>query len=153
MRGVLIDRICGLWRSATAFAGDMRRRRAAIGEIDALDPHERMRVLGEAGLTPTDVREAMQAPFASQDLLARGMCAIGVDPVAFGVRQRPWQRDMQRVCMGCHARSRCRRDLATDDFARRYRHYCPNAASLAEITAGAVPEALVVPPARPASGG
>ena len=40
----------------------------------------------------------------------------------------------------------CRRDLATDDFARRYRHYCLNAESLSEIAAGAVPEALVTRP-------
>lgn len=144
MRGVLFDRICGLWRSVMAFAGNMRRRRTAISEITALDPYERARMLGEAGLTHRDVSAAMLAPLASQDLLASGMRAIGIDPVGFHAHQGSWHRDMQRVCLNCNVRSRCQRDLAADDFARHYRRYCPNATSLAEITADAVPEAHVV---------
>lgn len=134
MTGHLIGGILGLWRSAAAYAGDRRRRMAALREIDALDPHERGRVLGEAGLTRRDLGDTMQAPFASQDLLARALCALDIDAEAFRAGR---ERDMQRVCMACHARGRCRRDLATGDFARRYRHYCLNADSLSGIEAAA----------------
>lgn len=146
MAGRLTGGIFGFWRSALSAAGNRRHRLETAREVDALDPHERGRVLGEAGMSRRDFAGAISAPFASEDLLARGLCAIGIDPMIFDSRQDPWRRDMQRVCAGCPARSRCRRDLATDDFARRYRHYCPNAESLSEIAAGAVPEALVARP-------
>lgn len=138
--GHLIDGLREFWRSAAAFADDWRRRRAALREVDGLDPHERSRILGEAGLTRRDL-DAMRTPFVGDDLLTRAMHAVGAAPAAFRARHGYWHRDMERVCMACPARSRCRRDLATRDFARRYRHYCPNADSLSEVAAGTAREA------------
>lgn len=135
MTGHLIDEIMEFWRSAVAFAADRRHRMVAAREMGALDPNERSRILTEAGLTRSEFGDIMRTPFVSQDLLSRAMLAIGIVPSAFRARHEMWHRDMARVCMACPARSRCRRDLATCDFARRYRHYCPNADSLAEIVA------------------
>ena len=147
MAGRLTGGILGFWRSALSRKEGRKHTVDAVREVDALDARERDRVLGDAGLSRYDFANAMAAPFASEDLLGRGLCAIGIDPVVFSLQRGTWQREMQRVCMGCTARSRCRRDLATDDFSRRYRHYCPNAESLAQIAAGAAPEGLVARPA------
>ena len=70
------------------------------------------------------------------DLRARARVSRGLDDHTVAERAPNWLRDMRRACLTCDARSRCRRDLNTGDFARRYRHYCPNAESLARIAAG-----------------
>lgn len=148
MPGRLIAGIKELWHKAAALAGDQRHRMSAAREIAALDPHERDRILGEAGLERWDIAGAMRTPFVSEDLLSQAMNAIGVDPADFQTHHGLWHRDMERLCMACQARSRCRRDLATHDFARRYRHYCPNAISLGEIVAGLRAETTTRPVGR-----
>lgn len=141
----LIGEILGLWRSAAAFAGDRWRAKEEMREVDALDPQERARTLGEVGLTRQELGDALRTPFVSQDLLSKAIRAVTVDhPDALRARHGAWERDMQRACMACPARGRCRRDLATGDFARRYRHYCLNADNLAEIAAAAS-KALAAP--------
>lgn len=126
-----------VWRSMKAFWGDRRHRRAALGEIDALDAYERGRVLSETGLTRGELEEALRFPHASADLLTRAVATLSIDTDDFYARHVLWHRDMERACGACPARSRCRRDLATGDFARRYRHYCLNSGSLAELAARA----------------
>jgi hypothetical protein len=126
-----------LWRLTRGRLEDGWRRLAAAREMAALDEHERARILDEAGLAQRDFHAATRTPLVSLDLLSAGIRAVGADPDAIHSRHGAWTRDMQRVCMVCSARGRCRRDLATSDFARRYHLYCPNAASLAPIAADA----------------
>lgn len=133
--GYVMAGIRELWRSATTLGKDWRRGRAILGEVDALDPHERGRVLSEVGLTRTDLVQALRSPYHSCDLLAHGLDSVGVDVDAFYARHVLWHRDMERACAACPARSRCRRDLATGDFPRRYRHYCLNSDSIALLAA------------------
>lgn len=137
--GHLIGGILELWRSAAALWNGRPRERAAPEAAEPLAPRERARILAEARLTQKDLTEMLRASYARGDLLVRGMDSLGVDADDFYARYTLRHHDMERACAGCPARSRCRRDLATGDFARRYRHYCPNAASLSEIAARAAP--------------
>lgn len=139
--GYVTSAIVELWRSATALGRDWRHRRAALEEIDALDPHERTRILSETGMSRLDLVHALRSPYASDDLLAKGLDSLGVDVDAFYARHVLWHRDLERACTACLARSRCRRDLATGDFSRRYRHYCPNTESIARLAAGGARQA------------
>lgn len=140
MLGHLIGEMRLLWNSATAWAYDRSRRMETLRELQALDPHERTRVLGDLGLSQTELGAALHGPFVTRDLLSGALRAIGTDPDLLRARHGGRERDMRRVCVECPARGRCRRDLATGDFARRYRHYCLNADSLAEIArAGRAP--------------
>jgi len=123
---------------AGAFANDRRGRMAVLREFRSLPANERGRLLEEAGLDYREFVGAMQTPFISEDLNARALRAIGADADEFRLRHVEWSRDMQRLCMACTARNRCRRDLANDVFGRQYRHYCSNAGSIDEIVAGAV---------------
>ncbi len=133
--GSVIAAMRNLWRSAMALGKDRRRGRAVMKEVNALDPHERARILSEAGMSHGDLALALRSPCASVDLLEHGLDSLGVDVDAFYVRHIPWHRNMERTCAACLARGRCRRDLATGDFARRYRQYCPNSDSLARLAA------------------
>lgn len=124
-----------LWRSMKALWNGWRRKQAVLGEIDALDSHERGRILAEAGMTREQLAQSIRLPYASDDLLTRAVASLGIDADVFYARHVLWHRDMEWACAACPARSRCRRDLATGDFARRYRHYCPNSRNLAELAA------------------
>lgn len=88
-------------------------------------------------MTPTDLALVLRSPCVSDDLVARGLNALGVDVDAFYARNVLWHRDMERTCALCIARGRCRRDLVAGDFAQRYRHYCLNSDSLGRLAADA----------------
>lgn len=131
----LLGRIAALWRAAAAPAAGRRPRTAK--ETETMDAHA---LAGATGLAPGETGSP-RALAASDDLLARAMVSIGIDVDDLAMREAALLRDMRRVCRACDARSRCRRDLGTGDFARRYRHYCPNAESLALIAADAASRA------------
>lgn len=126
----LLGRIAALWRMAALPGG--RWRRAAAKETETMDAQE---LAGGTMLTAGGPDAARVTP-ASEDLLARAMVSIGIDYEDFAEREALWLRDLRLGCRACNARSRCRRDLGTGDFERRYRHYCFNAESLARIAAG-----------------
>lgn len=128
MLGHLIGGIRVLWSSATAWACGRRRRSEATR---IADPHERART--RVSLTQNVADNVSKPPFASQNLLPWAMRSVDLDPDEIRAFKGAWIREMQLICMACPCRGRCRRDLATGDFTRRYRHYCPNAASLTEM--------------------
>lgn len=123
------------WRLIRDRAENRRRTSRMRREVASLDPHERGRILGDAGLTSDNYVLALRAPYASEDLLSSALDALGADPDEFRCRNGGWGWDMDRVCMACPVRARCRRDLARSEFSNRYRLYCPNAESLAGIAA------------------
>lgn len=136
MSGMLANGIRALVNRAEAFARDRRGRMAVLREVDALSADERTELLEESGMSYREFATAMRTPFISEDLNARALQAVGTDPAEFRSQHVEWSRHMQRLCMTCVARSRCRHDLDADVFGRQYRHYCPNSESLSEIVAG-----------------
>lgn len=131
---------------ARAFARDRRDRMAVLREVGALSGEQRAQLLEEAGMSYREFAVAMRTPFIAEDLNARALRAVGADPAAFRSGHVEWSGYMQRLCMTCTARSRCRRDLDTDVFGRQYRHYCSNAESLGEIAANGVHRAPIARP-------
>lgn len=132
MIGSLLGRIAAIWRRAV-LSGDGRRR----GEIGHIRSGETQTMTGPGPATLPTPREAdaARAAIAAGDRLACAMASLGIEPLSFAEREANWLRDMRRTCRTCDARSRCRRDAGGGDFARRYRHYCPNAGDLARIAA------------------
>jgi hypothetical protein len=91
---------------------------------------------GGTGVAEGLPERSFDGAIAGDDLLSRAMAALGIDVGDIALREAPLLRDLRRVCRSCDARSRCRRDLGTGDFARRYRHYCPVAETLSLILSG-----------------
>lgn len=131
----LFGRLLALWRPAAALPGEDRRGTAKDGQTmdaEGLAGRAGPRA-GERSARPVACGHAFAA---SGDLLARAMLSLGIDGDDFAERESLLLGDMRAVCRTCDARSRCRRDLGTGDFARRYRHYCPLGESLARIACG-----------------
>ena len=133
MTGSLIGGSLQAWRFAIAYFADRRQSIATLREFEALGLDECVPILKDYGLTRRDFANAMRLPFASQDLLSSAMQSIGIDPTAFHTRQAGFGRDMDRTCMLCDHRRRCRNDIATSDFGSRHRDFCPNSENFAEI--------------------
>lgn len=138
----LFGRIAKLWRPAAILPRRQRRGPATARETQTMDAHMpagNIGPAGEIGLRAETTARASSArglpPVAPDELLARAMVSIGIDFDRFAARERALAHEMHLACATCHGRSRCRRDLGTGDFARRYRHYCPNAERLARIAA------------------
>lgn len=137
MTSKLGSRILGIARLAAAFARDWTQARAVRLEVQSLDAAEGGRLCHELSMSSHELDAAMRTPFVSDDLLSPAIVSMGADPAMFEARHRGWSRDMRRVCMMCRHRSRCRRDLTASNFDHRYRSYCPNALSMAEIAESA----------------
>jgi hypothetical protein len=124
MPGHLIGGVHALWSSVTTWACDRWHR-----------IEERARAWADV---PEDLSDdVVQPSFASHNLLPWAMRSIDLDPDEVRALNGRCMREMLLICMACPCRGRCRRDLATGDFARRYRHYCPNADTLAAMAGAA----------------
>lgn len=131
--GQLLGEILDLWRSAITlwYVREHRGRsiRNAAPRCATVRPD----------MWPGKTAGRLRVYDARADQLMLGMEALGVDVDEFYARYGLLHHDMEQSCAGCRARSRCRRDLATGDFTRRYRHYCPNAPILTELAANPAP--------------
>lgn len=127
--GQFISEILDLWRSAIGL-WYVREHRSGLSRTPA--PHGP----DQPGMWPEEAAQRLREHDARADQLILGMKALGVDIDEFYARYSLDHHEMEQSCAACRARSRCRRDLATGDFARRYRHYCPNAATLSQLAAG-----------------
>jgi hypothetical protein len=126
MPGNMIGESLRLWRLALDYLDDRKRSRATVREFDSLGPESCEQVLGDSGLTRREFDNAMRLPFASQDLLASAMRAVGIDAAAVASKQPEAYRDLCRTCMLCEHRLRCRSDLGHTDLGRGFQDYCPN---------------------------
>ena len=126
----LSSRIAALWHAVAALAARLRPRTAR--ETEAMTVHG---LTGATRQVPGGPMPGEVAAAACDELLSRAMASIGIDVEDLALREAALLHDMRRACRSCDARSRCRRDLGTGDFARRYRHYCPNAENISLIAA------------------
>lgn len=131
----LFGRLLALWRPAAA--EDDRRGTATAKDGQTMNVEQPAGGVGLAAGGKSARHAASGRAFvASGELLARAMASLDFDGDDFAERESLWLMEMRSVCRACDARSRCRRDLGTGDFARRYRHYCPVSESLARIASG-----------------
>lgn len=133
----LFGRIAALWRTAAVLPGGNRAGTATAKDTRTMDAHQPAGRIGPAAGDKGPPRaRGGRASAAPDDLLARAMSALGADFRDVSMRESLLVGQMRPVCRSCAARSRCRRDLGTGDFTRRYRHYCPLAEDLARLAAG-----------------
>lgn len=145
--GNLIEGALQLWHRAIDYVEYCKRDAAAKRELSALSAGECSVVLHDLGVTRQELEEAIRLPYASQDLYGEALKAIGIDQRALEARYGAWSRDMQRTCMSCRCRRRCRREIAAARFAADYRTFCPNADDFAELAGDPKVRASMMPTA------
>lgn len=95
-------------------------------ELAALSPHERDRILMDAGLQAAELASVLRSRGDAGELPAM-LNRFGLDPQRIdpGVL-----RDMQRVCAVCTAKRECRRAVANGADTDACRRFCPNGDTL-----------------------
>lgn len=119
-----------------AFIKDWLERNELRRSISRLDARDREKIIGESGLSNSDLAYVMRTPFLSDDLLSPMMRRFGLDPEELKSSQLGVVRDLERICTMCPNRRRCRQGVALGDEVETCRQYCPNSATLDAIATG-----------------
>lgn len=100
---------------------------SALGQCDA---REVARIAADLGIGSRELRALAEAKPDSANLLKEMLPSLGVDPAQLARTDPLIMRDLQRLCVTCRNKNRCRHEL--DDFSasEHYREFCPNAVTL-----------------------
>jgi hypothetical protein len=105
-------------------------------DLATCGPEEVARTAQDLGVTSGElIRLAEKGPDAA-DELQQLLHALGVDakkPAKDGPIIMP---DLQRLCISCDDKSRCRQELAAGTAASHYHEVCPNAVTFNALFAG-----------------
>jgi hypothetical protein len=116
-----------------AIANWVKKYREAVGlrgEFAHCGAEEVARIAQDVGVSPEElIFVSNKGPHAA-DELPKLLRALGVDPQKLASDDPAIMRSLQRICISCGAKDRCRHDLAMGTAADNYRDYCPNAMSL-----------------------
>lgn len=133
MTASLVSEARNLWNGAMAYLRDRRKCAEIRRDLDRLGPDERRHMLGAYDLTPEEFDAALRIPFASEDMSSEALRSMGVDPETFHREHGTRSRAIRRACTTCHAKYRCRKDLAAGSFRANYPDYCPNSLHFAVL--------------------
>lgn len=99
-------------------------------ELGECSPEDVMRIAADIGVPAAELRAlAAKGPDAA-NLLGKLLVKLCVDPVQLANANPAVMRDLQRLCVVCGHKERCRHELSDGTAAEHYQEYCPNAFTL-----------------------
>jgi hypothetical protein len=122
-----------------AIANWVKKYRDALGLRDELancSPEEVASMARDIGVSAEELKIFVNKGPRAADELPRLLRALGVDPLKLASDDLETMRDLQRLCVTCGEKDRCRHELATGAAVGRYREYCPNAMTLDALFRG-----------------
>lgn len=102
----------------------------AARQLESCDPRELDRIMAEYALTLSDLQRARGCASEQAELLAAMMEALRIDRQAVGASLPVIMRDLQRVCLWCDYKGKCRRDLELGRVLENAPSYCSNRLTL-----------------------
>jgi hypothetical protein len=112
---------------------DHRSARAALAELEALDPSVVGEIARDVGLDAAELRDVIAKGAGADRLMLRMLAAFGLDGEALSRSDPRLMHDISVACSNCDEKGRCRRELA-DGTARQHAHeFCPNQPSFAAL--------------------
>jgi hypothetical protein len=132
---VQIHSAAGLAGCVVQWWRNWARTRRTMAYFDCCGPSEVERIARDVGISRQDICTLAGKWPGSADSLLQRMKEVKLDPAEI-VRIEPQVlRDLERVCTLCASKRKCQHDLARNPSDRRWREYCPNAMTLAALTA------------------
>ena len=116
-----------------AIAGWVKSYRSMPGTRDDLGQcgqEETVKIARDLGLPVSDLRGLTAKGPDAANALSRMLCALSMDPASLAEGDPATMRDLQRTCILCGQKSRCKHDLAKGTVAQHFRQFCPNAYTL-----------------------
>jgi hypothetical protein len=106
------------------------------GELARCGPEEVAQTARELGLSSDELcLLASKGPHAA-DSLQKMLLALGVDPKKLASQEPIVMRDLQRLCITCGEKKRCKHELAAGTAGGNFREFCPNAYTLEVLLEG-----------------
>ena len=125
----LIAPLAAWWRR-------QRLNQAPFDNFAALGSEEVARIAQDVGLSSSELRSLSGYCADAADLLDRRLAAVGLDPKELAHAVPAEMRDMERLCTLCQSKGRCARDLGADPDDPVWRQYCPNEATIMQLSVG-----------------
>lgn len=110
-----------------------RSARAALAELDGLDPSVVGEIAREAGLDVADLRQVVANGAGADRLMYRMLEAWGIDAEMLARESPGFLRDVSISCSLCDEKGRCRRELAAGTAREHAHEFCPNHPSFAAL--------------------
>ena len=111
-----------------------RSARAALAELDEMDPSVVGEIARESGLDVADLREVVAKGADADKLMYRMMEAFGLDAEKLAREAPAFLKDVSIACSRCDDKGRCRRELAAGTARAHAAEFCPNEASFVAIS-------------------
>src|SRR5262245_2867786 len=116
-----------------AMAGWIKKHRSvhrAEDDLRQCSPEEIMKIAKDLSLPASELRGlTAKGPDAANDVL-KMLRALSIDESTLAKGDPATMRDLQRTCMLCVRKGRCRHELASFTAARNFHEFCPNAYTL-----------------------
>jgi hypothetical protein len=100
-----------------------------LGQCGAKD-EVMQEIAKDLAVTPSQLREFESKGSRAADRLQDMLGALHVDPKALADTYPHVMRDLQRVCITCGDKKRCKHELANGKAAEHFWDFCPNAMTL-----------------------
>jgi hypothetical protein len=124
----MLGRFGGWWRR-------WREHAATLAGLRDCGDAELSRVAHDIGIGAYDLRVLAGKWPDAADLVVRRAAVLGLDAVELEREQPQVRRDLERVCSLCDNKRACEHDLSRSPAKADWRDYCPNAGTLAAISA------------------
>ena len=110
-------------------AGWINKHRANGGcdELGRCNPEDAIQIAKDLGVPVGDLQGLTAKRATAANALPKMLSALFVDAQAPTDGDPAVMRDLQRTCILCDHKSRCRRELAKGSAAQHFREFCPNA--------------------------
>ncbi len=123
---------------AGAIAEWVSRYRLKLGGDSGLGlcaPADVKQMASDLGLSTGELKNLAAKGPDSADLLRKMLVALGVDPDTIAKADPAVMRDLQRLCVACDHKWKCRQELAKGTAAEHFHAFCPNAYTLDAVFA------------------
>ena len=118
----MLDTVAGWFKKYRS----VNESRDEFGQCDAA---EVSKIAKDLGLPVNELR-GLSAKGSGAATVSRMLRARSMDPAALAGGDPATMRDLQRTCILCSEKGRCRYELSDGTAARHYREFCPNAYTL-----------------------
>lgn len=122
----MMHRLAETWRAH-------RSARAALAELDGMDPSVVGEIAREAGVDVADLRAVVTHGAGADELMSRMLEAWGIDGETLARETPGFLRDVSISCSLCDEKGRCRRELAAGTAREHAHEFCPNHPSFAAL--------------------
>jgi len=116
-----------------AIAGWIKRYRSPHGSYDDLQrcsAEEATKIAKDLALPASELRRLIAKGPNASNAVSEMLCALSIAPDALADSDPTTMKDLQRTCILCARKSRCRKELVEGTAVRNFREFCPNAHTL-----------------------